>query len=122
MSDVHQGFVVARPEIEFWNHLLEVDFDRISVTRFDSAPQRVQRTRQKKAERISILPFCLHRIFNEHGTTVCAYVMVQRLSLTHEKLANSAASKPTIGYIAYVAGFNMTSREVHMNKCRIDGV
>lgn len=82
------------------------------------------------ADRVGISVSYLHRIFNEHGTTVSAYVMDQRLNLAYEKLANPSGLKLTIAEIAYSVGFknpshfckafatryNMAPRNVRLNK------
>lgn len=61
------------------------------------------------ARRVGISVSYLHRIFNEHGTTVSSYIMDQRLNLAYEKLASSVGFRTTIAEVAYSTGFKNTS-------------
>ena len=51
----------------------------------------------------------LHRIFNEHGTTVASYVLDQRLNLAYEKLANPLGPQLTVAEVGYSVGFKSAS-------------
>jgi AraC-like DNA-binding protein len=51
----------------------------------------------------------LHRIFNEHGTTVTSYVLDQRLNLAYEKLANPLGPQMTVAEVGYSVGFKSAS-------------
>ena len=61
------------------------------------------------AERVGISVSYLHRIFNEHGTTVSTYVMDQRLNRAYEQLARSEGLELTVAEIAYSVGFKNPS-------------
>ena len=61
------------------------------------------------AERSGISLSYLHRIFNEHGTTVSSYVVDQRLNLAYEKLASRGGLRMTVAEIAYSVGFKSVS-------------
>ncbi|CAN5157012.1 helix-turn-helix domain-containing protein [soil metagenome] len=61
------------------------------------------------ARRVGISVSYLHRIFNEHGTTVSSYIMDQRLNLAYEKLASSGGFRTTIAEVAFSAGFKSPS-------------
>ncbi len=51
----------------------------------------------------------LHRIFNEHGTTIASYMLDQRLNLAYEKLANPLGPQMTVAEVAYSVGFKSAS-------------
>ena len=61
------------------------------------------------AARLGISVSYLHRVFNEHGITVSAYIMDQRLNLAYEKLASSNGLRATIAEVAYSTGFKNPS-------------
>ncbi len=61
------------------------------------------------ATRLGISVSYLHRVFNEHGSTVSAYIMDQRLNLAYEKLASSSGLRATIAEVAYSTGFKNPS-------------
>lgn len=61
------------------------------------------------ATRLGISVSYLHRVFNEHGSTVSAYIMDQRLNLAYEKLASSNGLRATIAEVAYSTGFKNPS-------------
>lgn len=75
---------------------------RQRVTDADLTPRSI-------AERNGISLSYLHRIFNEHGTTVASYVLDQRLQLAYEKLANPSGPRLTVSEIAYSVGFKSAS-------------
>jgi AraC-like DNA-binding protein len=75
---------------------------RERVTDFDLTPRGI-------AERNGISLSYLHRIFNEHGTTVSSYVLDQRLQLAYEKLANPLGPRLTVAEVAYSVGFKSAS-------------
>lgn len=66
-------------------------------------------TPREIAARLGISVSYLHRVFNEHGTTVSAYIMDQRLNLAYEKLASSNGLRSTIAEMAYATGFKNPS-------------
>lgn len=61
------------------------------------------------AERNGISLSYLHRVFNEHGTTVASYILDQRLQLAYEKLTNSSGPLLTVSEVAYSVGFKSAS-------------
>jgi AraC-like DNA-binding protein len=61
------------------------------------------------AARAGISLSYLHRIFNEHGTTVSSYIAQQRLNLAYEMLVSPGGVKPTIAEIAYSVGYKSAS-------------
>ncbi len=61
------------------------------------------------ASRLGISVSYLHRVFNEHGSTVSAYILDQRLNLAYEKLASSNGLRATIAEVAYSTGFKNAS-------------
>lgn len=77
-------------------------FIREQVTDPDLTPRGI-------AERNGISLSYLHRIFNEHGTTVSGYMLDQRLNMAYEKLANPSGPVATVAEIAYAVGFKSAS-------------
>jgi AraC-like DNA-binding protein len=77
-------------------------FIRERVTDPDLTPRAI-------AEHNGISLSYLHRVFNEHGTTVSSYVLDQRLNLAYEKLANPLAPLMTVAEVAYSVGFKSAS-------------
>ena len=75
---------------------------RDRLTDADLAPRSI-------ADRNGISLSYLHRIFNEHGTTVSSYILDQRLQLAYEKLANPLGPRLTVSEVAYSVGFKSAS-------------
>lgn len=70
------------------------------------------------AERNGISLSYLHRIFNEHGTTVSSYIIDQRLNIAYEKLASARGLDVTIAEVAYSTGFKSASHFCRAFACR----
>ena len=66
-------------------------------------------TPREIALRLGISVSYLHRVFNEHGTTVSAYIMDQRLNLAYERLASANGLRATVAEVAYSTGFKNPS-------------
>jgi AraC-like DNA-binding protein len=77
-------------------------FIRERVTDTDLTPRAI-------AEHNGISLSYLHRVFNEHGTTVSSFILDQRLNLAYEKLANPQAPLMTVAEVAYSVGFKSAS-------------
>lgn len=75
---------------------------RDRVTEPDLTPRSI-------AERNGISLSYLHRIFNEHGTTVSGFVLDQRLNMAYEKLASPGGPMMTVAEVAYSVGFKSAS-------------
>ncbi len=77
-------------------------FVRERVTDPDLTPRAI-------AEHNGISLSYLHRIFNEHGTTVSGFMLDQRLNMAYEKLANPSGPLVTVAEVAYAVGFKSAS-------------